>query len=76
MTCPLVLRRDYDDAQQACAGDGRMQLGKLAGGVAAGMADEQVWKVEPSYFQYKGCHCLPVSRTALASCWGHVTAHT
>lgn len=60
MSCPLVLRRSYDEAQRTCAGDGAMQLGKQAHNVADAMADEQVWKLDPTYFQYKGCRCLPV----------------
>lgn len=76
MSCPMVLRRSYADAQKACLGDGPMQLGKQAHNVADGLADEQVWKLEPSYYQYRGCECLPVSHFCCSSCVAaHVAAY-
>lgn len=68
MSCPMVLRRSFSDAQKACSGDGPMQLGKQAHNVADGVADEQAWKLEPSYYQYRGCECLPVGHCRCHCC--------
>jgi hypothetical protein len=62
MACPAILRRHIEEARSMCAGDGAGQLGSQSHNVADALAaDEQSWKIEPGYYQYRGCRCFSVS---------------
>ncbi|WIA42187.1 hypothetical protein OEZ86_009450 [Tetradesmus obliquus] len=59
MACPAILRRHIEEARAVCAGEGPGQLGSQAHSVADALAaDEQSWKIEPGYYQYRGCRCF------------------
>jgi hypothetical protein len=59
MRCKYILRRPAENAQQQCAstlGAQAQQLPDLGGDRL-----QQMWHVDPSYFQYQVCECLLVS---------------
>ncbi|KAF8059749.1 CSN6 [Scenedesmus sp. PABB004] len=58
MACPLVLRRPLAEAAAACGGGGGGALGKSAHSLADATAEDQAWKIDPSYYQFHGCTCL------------------
>jgi hypothetical protein len=61
MACPAILRRHIEEARSMCAGDAPNRLGAQAHNVADALAaDEQSWKIEPGYYQYRGCRCFSV----------------
>lgn len=62
--CKYIIRRPFEDARKACGGgDGNTSLGDQAQQLPDFGADrlQQLWHVDPSYFQFQVCECLLVS---------------
>jgi hypothetical protein len=64
MRCKYIVRRPQDDARAVCGVDGNTTLGSQAAQLPdmGGERMQQLWHVDPSYFQYQVCECLLVSK--------------
>lgn len=67
MRCKYIVRRPVEEARKLCSGDDETMLGDQAGQLPELGTDrlQQLWHVDPSYFQYQACECLLVGVSRL-----------
>lgn len=63
MRCKYIVRRPADEARRVCGGASDTGLGDQSSQLPDLGTDrlQQLWHVDPSYFQYQVCECLLVS---------------
>mgnify|MGYP001806890798 CR=1 FL=1 len=65
--CNYIIRRQPADALASCSAGGNNSLGEQAVQLPDLGPDrlEQMWHIDPSYFQFQVCECLLVSWSPL-----------